>query len=46
MNGFSQTINYMASAIDMITKNTAGNMRQISEQNKNLQENTGRVNNF
>jgi hypothetical protein len=31
MNSFAQTINYMAGAIDMITKNTSLNSRQISE---------------
>ncbi len=42
MNNFAQTINYMASAIDMITKNNPNNPRQISELNRN---NPGRGNN-
>ncbi len=35
MNNFSQTINYMASAIDMITKNNPNQPRQITEFNRN-----------
>jgi hypothetical protein len=35
MNNFAQTINYMESTIDMITKNTLSNPRQISELNRN-----------
>jgi hypothetical protein len=42
MNNFAQTINYMASAIDMITKNNPNNPRQISELSRN---NSGRGNN-
>jgi len=42
MNNFAQTINYMASAIDMITKNNPNIPRQISELNRN---NSGRGNN-
>jgi hypothetical protein len=33
MNSFSQTINYIASAIDMIGKNTTSTTRQISGYN-------------
>jgi hypothetical protein len=42
MNNFSQTINYKASAIDMITKNTTGMTRQISSSNRNPQGSNGR----
>lgn len=41
MNDFAQTINYMASAIDMITKNTSTSSRQISE-TKSSVTNSGR----
>jgi hypothetical protein len=41
MNNFLQTINYMASAIDMITKNNPNQPRQISEYN---QHNSGQNN--
>jgi hypothetical protein len=41
MNNFAQTINYMASAIDMITKNNPSSTRQISELNRH---NSGRMN--
>jgi hypothetical protein len=30
MNNFAQTINYMASAIEMITRNSSGGARQIA----------------
>jgi len=45
MNSFSQAINYIASAIDMISKNTAGSStRQISEYSTNEgQNNRGRA---
>jgi hypothetical protein len=40
MNSFSQAINYIASAIDMISKNTAGSStRQISEYSTNQGQN-------
>lgn len=42
MNSFSSTINYMASAIDMISKNTASTTRQISEYNSGSSQRTGR----
>jgi hypothetical protein len=35
MNSFAQTINYMAGAIGLITKNASSNSRQISELNRN-----------
>ena len=35
MNNFAQTINYMASAIDMISKNSASTARQISHVSRN-----------
>jgi hypothetical protein len=44
MNNFAQTINYMASAIDMITRNTPGGTRQISDIHRGNNFNNNRGN--
>lgn len=41
MNDFAQAVNYIASAIDMTTKNTSTSARQISELNRLGMNNNG-----
>ena len=42
MNDFPQTVNYIASAIDMTTKNSSTMARQISELTRSGTQNSGR----
>jgi hypothetical protein len=40
LNDFAQAINYISSAIDLTTKNTTTNARQISDYHRNMAQNT------
>jgi hypothetical protein len=40
MNDFTQTVNYIANAIDMTAKNTSTTARQISEYTRNQNHNS------
>jgi hypothetical protein len=42
MNDFTKSVNYIATAIDMATKNTSTVTRQISELNRSQNQNNGR----